>query len=257
MEMPTIPLALFQAWLVCLARVGALVAAMPVLGSRQAPVQIKVGLSVMLSLLIFPLVGETIPRFDFDPVVLGVVLGREVMVGAAAAFVAQLVFVAVEFGGAVIGFKMGFAAANVFDPTSQQQSQLLSQFQSVFAVLIFLALDGHHMVLRALVHSYGVLPPGTADIGGAAPVLVRLLGEAFVLGLKISAPILAVLVLASLVLGIMARVFPQLNVFVISFPINIGIALVIMGVTFQLMGSLLVREFGRLEEHFLTLFRAM
>lgn len=257
MELPTIPLATFQAFLLCLARVGALVAAMPVLGSRQAPAQVKVGLAVLLALLIFPLVQETIPRFDFEPVALALLLGREVLVGAAAAFVVQMVFLAVEFGAAVVGFNMGFAAANIFDPVNQEQSQLLSQFQSVLAVLLFLAVDGHHVILRALVRSYGALPVGTADVGAAAPVLVRLLGEAFVLGLQLCAPVLAVIVLVNLVLGVMSRVFPQLNVFVLSFPINIGIAFLVMGLTFQIMASLLGREFGRLDERFMTLFQAL
>lgn len=257
MDLPTIPLATFQAFLVCLARVGAMVAAMPVLGSRQAPVQVKVGLAVLIALAIFPVVNETVPRFDFEPVALGLLVGREVMVGAAAAFVAQLAFLAVEFGAAVVGFNMGFAAANVFDPVNQEQSQVLSQFQSVLAVLIFLALDGHHIVFRALVRSFTLLPPGTADVGGAAPFLVRMIGEAFVLGIQICAPVLVVLVLVNLILGVMSRVFPQLNVFALSFPLNIGIAFLIMGLTFQVMTSLLGREFGRLEERFLALFQAM
>lgn len=258
MELPALPVASFQAFLVCLVRVGALIAAMPVFGNRQAPPQVKIGLAVLLALLVFPLVEGTIPRFDFEPLSLGLLLAREVLVGAAAGLTAQLIFTAVEFGGAVIGYKMGFAAANIFDPTHQQQTQLLSQFQGVLAILVFLAVDGHHVVLQALVHSFQALPPGTADFtGGSAELLMRFTAEAFVLGLKISAPVLAVLILVGLILGVMSRIFPQLNVFMLSFPIKIGIAFLIMGLTFQIMAALLTREFGLLEGRFMALFDSL
>jgi flagellar biosynthetic protein FliR len=158
----------------------------------------------------------------------------------------------------VIGYQMGFAAANVFDPQNQQQTSLIGQFQNVLAILIFLALDIHHLFLQAIVASYDVLPPGLLDLsGGAVPYLLQLSGNIFILGVKFSAPVLAVLLLSGLVLGILSRVFPQLNVFMLSFPLNIGLALLGIGLTLNLASTLLGREFNALWDQIQHLFRLL
>ncbi|HKL24784.1 MAG TPA: flagellar biosynthetic protein FliR, partial [Desulfuromonadales bacterium] len=138
---------------------------------------------------------------------------------------------------------------------NQRQVSVMSQFQNVLAILIFLSLDIHHIFLRALVYSYEVLPPGQLDLaGGAIPYLMVLAGNMFVLGVKFSAPVLAVLLLSGLVLGILSRVFPQLNVFMLSFPLNIGLAFLTIGLTLGLTVALIGREFKQLGEMFLNLF---
>lgn len=247
MTLPDLPVADFQAFLVCLARMAALVAALPVLSGGQMPGQIKAGLAVMLSLLIFPVVQEQLPEIDFAPVPFGLFMVREVLLGVMLGFMARLVFTAAEFGGTVIGYKMGFAAANVFDPQNQRQISLMAQFFNVFAILVFLAADVHHLILRVLVSSYWQLPPGQATFGGSGVrMIMELTARMFDLAIKFSAPVLAVLILALFALGILARVFPQMNVFLLSFPINIGVAFLLIGLSLNLMAALLVSEFERL-----------
>ncbi|TRO83090.1 flagellar biosynthetic protein FliR [Trichloromonas acetexigens] len=244
----------FQLFLVCLARMAAMIGTLPVFGSGTAPARVRIGLAVMLALLIFPVVRPYLPPPDFSPVTLGLLILGEALLGLMVGFIAQLVLTSVEVGGTIIGYKMGFAAANVFDPQSQRQIELISQYQNVIAVLIFLALDAHHLFLRAVVRSYELLPPGGIDIGGdAVPFLMTLVSRMFVLGIQLSAPILAVLILASLVMGILARVFPQLNVFMLSFPLNIGVGFLVMGLTLSLLVLMLEREFGIVPERILHL----
>jgi len=178
----------------------------------------------------------------------------EVLLGLLLGLVARLIFTAVEFGATVIGFQMGFAAANVFDPQNQRQVALISQFQNVFSILIFLAINGHHLFLRTAVLSYDVLPPGRFNVSGdAIPYLMELSSHMFALGVQFSAPILTVLLLSGLILGILARVFPQLNVFLISFPVNIGTAFIVIALTLPLISMLLRREFDALNERFFTI----
>ena len=153
---------------------------------------------------------------------------------------------------------MGFAAANVFDPTTQAQVALISQFQGIFAILLFLSLDVHHLFLEAIVASFEMLPPGSLTLsGGAIPMIVEVANHSLILSIRLVAPILALLVLSTLTLGIMSRVFPQLNVFMISFPLNIGISFIVMGLTFGIVASLLQGEFSSLPERFLNLFSLM
>lgn len=244
----------FQLFLVCLARMAAMLGTLPVFGSGTAPARVRIGLAVMLALLIFPVVRPHFPPPDFSPVALALLILGEALLGLMVGFIAQLVLTAVEVGGTIIGYKMGFAAANVFDPQSQRQVELVSQYQNVIAILIFLALDVHHLFIRAVVRSYELLPPGGIDVGGEAiPFLVSLVSRMFVLGIQLGAPILAVLILASLVMGILARVFPQLNVFMLSFPLNIGVGFLVMGLTLGLVVLVLEREFGALPERILHL----
>jgi flagellar biosynthetic protein FliR len=178
----------------------------------------------------------------------------ELLLGLLLGLVARLIFTAVEFGATVIGYQMGFAAAEVFDPQNQRQVALISQFQNIFAILIFLAINGHHLFLQTAIRSYELLPPGQLDLSGqAVPYLMELASHMFSIGVQFSAPVLAVLLLSGLILGVLARVFPQLNVFLLSFPINIGTAFIVIALTLSMVSVLIRREFDILGERFVLL----
>lgn len=210
----------------------------------------------MVGLLLFPVMSQSLPGFSpdftFGPFMILVV--SELLLGLLLGLVARLIFTAVEFGATVIGFQMGFAAANIFDPQNERQLALISQFQNVFAILIFLAINGHHIFFQTAVLSYEILPPGGISFSGeAVPYLMQLTSHMFTIGVQFSAPVITVLLLSGLILGILSRVFPQLNVFLLSFPINIGTAFIVIALTLNLVSILIRREFDTLGERFLTL----
>lgn len=254
MEIPLLPLDQFQTFLVVCARVSGFIAAIPVLISAQTPGRIKTALVFVGSLMLFPVMAKSVPQMNYSPLPLFLLILSEVLLGLLLALVSRLIFTAVEFGATVIGFQMGFASANVYDPQSERQVELLSQFQNVFAILIFLAIDGHHIFLRTAVLSYELLPPGQFDVAGdAIPFLMQLASHMFTIGVQFSAPLLAILLFVSLILGVLARVFPQLNVFLLSFPLNIGIGFVVIALTLNMVSTLLGREFDTLSERFFTI----
>ena len=254
MDLQLIPLDQFQTFLVCTARVAGFIGAIPVYFSNQTPARIKISLVFAISLLLFPILSLDLPIVSFNPVSFLLLTINETILGMLLGLMSRLVFTAVEFGGTVIGYQMGFAAANVFDPQHQNQISLISQFQNIFAILIFLALDGHHLFIKIAAKSYQLLPPGDLNLSGEAiPFLMELTSRMFELGLQFSAPVLAVLLLSGLILGILARVFPQLNVFLLSFPLNIGISFVVIALTLDMVTSLLRREFDALGERILTM----
>ena len=258
MDLQLVPVAQFQTFLLCLARVIALVAAIPAFAGVAASLRMKLGLGVATALVLFPLMAPHTPRVDFTLTGFGLLMVNEVLLGALIGLVAQLVFTAVSFGGTVIGYQMGFAAANIFDPQTTQQLSLMSQFINILALLAFLSLDIHHFFFRVIVESYQLLPPGPLDFSaGAVATLMRLGSHMFVLGVKFSAPVLALLLITNIVLGILARVFPQLNVFMLSFPLNIGIALIVIGLTLEAMFFVLRREFDTMGENILTLLQLL
>jgi flagellar biosynthetic protein FliR len=253
-DLQLIPVHQFQLFLVCTARVAGFIGAIPVYFSNQTPARIKVSLVFTISLLLFPILSPALPEISFNPISFLLLTVNETLLGLLLGLMARLVFTTVEFGGTIIGYQMGFAAANVFDPQHQNQVSLISQFQNVFAILIFLALDGHHIFLKTAARSYQLLPPGNLNLSGeAVPYLMELTSRMFSLAVQFSAPVLVVLLLSGLILGILARVFPQLNVFLLSFPLNIGISFIVIALTLDMVSSLLRREFDALGERILTI----
>lgn len=254
MDLQLIPVEQFQVFLVVLARVAGFIGAIPIFSSSGSPVRIRVSLAVAVALVLFPVMSQSTIEVSYHPISFLLFVVNEVLLGSLIGLVARLIFTAVEYGATVIGYQMGFAAANVFDPSGERQIALISQFQNVFAILIFLAVDGHHLFFRLAVESFELLPPGHLNLAGeAVPFLMELAAHMFRLGVQFSAPVLAVLLLSGLVLGILARVFPQLNVFLLSFPINIGTAFIVIGLTLDLSSALLRREFDTLGENLLNI----
>jgi len=258
MDLPQFTLPLIQGFLICLARIGAMIGSIPVFSGGQLPPQMRAGIAVLFALVCYPAVKGYIPAHSFSPLELGILVAQETILGLMVGFLAQLVFMAAEFAGSLIGYQMGFAAANVFDPTTQRQVALISQFQGIFAILLFLSLNVHHLFFRAIVASFEILPPGSLNLsGGAIPLLMKVANHSLVLSIQLVAPILALLILSNLTLGVMARVFPQLNVFLLSFPVNIGVSFIVMGLTFGVFASMLSKEFFSLSDRFLQLFNLL
>jgi flagellar biosynthetic protein FliR len=254
MDIQLIPVEQFQTFLVVTSRVAGFIGAVPVISSAQTPGRVKTAMTVAISLALFPVMADAVPKVDFSPLPFLLLLIAELLLGLLLGLVARLIFTAVEFGATVIGYQMGFAAANVFDPQNERQVALISQFQNIFAILIFLAINGHHLFLRTAVLSYELLPPGQIDFSGqAVPYLMELASHMFSIGVQFSAPVLAVLLLSGLILGVLARVFPQLNVFLLSFPINIGSAFIVIALTLNMVSILIRREFDILGERFILL----
>ncbi len=256
MEIQLIPVEQFQSYLVCTVRVAALLGALPVFSGAQIPVKVRVCLILVITLALFPVLKPFASGLDFTPLTVALLVCKEALLGILIGLMARFVFIAAEFGGTVIGYQMGFAAANIFDPQNQTQISLVSQMQNVLAILVFITIDAHHIFIRAIVESFQLLPPGQLDFTGEAiPYLLEMAGSIFVLGVKISAPVLAVLLLSGLVLGLMARIFPQLNVFLLSFPVNIGLAFIGMSLTLDLTVALLTQEFQSLSRNLFEVFQ--
>lgn len=245
----------FERWylfLVILARMAAMVGSLPIFTSSRAAIRIRLGVAVAISLLLFPVLDFSLSQQEMTSVGFGLIILQQALLGLLLGFVVQLIFFAVQFGATIVGYQMGFAAAEILDPQYQQQVPLLSQFQNAIAILIFLALDVHHIIFRVIVRSYKLLPPGDMNItGNAVPYIVAMTGEMFVLGIQLVIPVLMVLMLSMFILGIMSRVFSQLQVFMLSFPINISLALIIIGLSMQMVVFILGREFQGLQERLL------
>jgi flagellar biosynthetic protein FliR len=241
-----------------LGRVAGIFAAMPSFGGRAVPMNIKALAVLMITLVCFPVLKITPPPMPTDAFSLALLALSEVAVGLTLALVAQMVFSAVEFSGQIIGMQMGLTIASIIDPTRGTQIQLMSVLQSLFATLLFLALDVHHVFIRAIIESFSIIPIGGWHISGQLIFfLVQRTSDIFVLGVRLAAPVMVSLLLASVALGVMARAFPQMNIFIVSMPLNVGLGFLIMGGTLMIFFHVLEVSFGNLDGQIITLFRLM
>lgn len=235
----------FQVFMVIVTRLGGLLAAWPILGSTVIPLQIKTGLILMLSLVLFPILH--LPPLPADPYKLGAGMAGEFLIGLVIGLAVRFIFAGIELAGELIGSQMGLSMIQLFDPLTAHQVPVISQFQTVLASLIFLAFNMHVVVVRVVAESFQLIPPFGAHLSVALlDEVLRLSQGLFVLAVKLSAPVLAIVLLVNLGLAIMGRSVSQLNVFVTSFPLTIAAGLFVMGASLPYGGELLEFEYGRL-----------
>jgi len=154
---------------------------------------------------------------------------HEVALGLFLGFVVQFLIWAVQFAGQMVGFQMGFGIVSVIDPESGQQLSLIARYKALVALILFIVLDGHHLLLEALVYSFEILPAGSVLLSRLLfDEILRLSARIFVLGLMIGAPMMAALLLSEMGMGIVARTVPQMNIFIVGFPLKISVGLAML-----------------------------
>ncbi|MDI6870366.1 MAG: flagellar biosynthetic protein FliR [Bacillota bacterium] len=220
--------AAFDRYLLVLVRVTGFLGATPFFGSRAIPSRLKMALGLAIAFFLLPL-GKP-PAAGVEPASPGryaLAIGSELLLGFALGYAVTMTFSALQLAGQLIDVPMGFSLVNVLDPVLAQQVPVLGQFQYILFTVMFLAIDGHHHLLQALVKTFELIPLGGFQyFPGLAEVMVKGFGAAFLLGFKVSLPVISALFLTDVALGLVARAVPQMNVFVIGFPAKIAVGLV-------------------------------
>lgn len=216
----------FNEYLLILVRVIGILAATPFFGSRNIPAMLKVGLAGLTSFFLLPTVQA--PQ-EVLTAGLGETAGfiiTEMLIGFAMGFILSLFFMVVQMAGQMMDVPMGFSMVNVLDPLQGQQVPILGQFQYVIAIVTFLTINGHHLILKALTDSFDLIPLGGWSYWpGFVEICTTAFSSAFTLGFQIALPVVATLLLVDIALGLIARTVPQMNVFILGFPLKIGIGL--------------------------------
>lgn len=238
-------------------RIAGLFAAIPLFGGNRVPQMVKAAAILAMTLVLFPIVRGYIPQMPGNAISLAVLIVREMLVGLTLSLLSQVIFAAVEFCGQLVGMQMGLSMASLFDPDAGQ-TQVIATFQDLLAMLLFMVLGVHHVFIRAIVESYTLIPVGAWHMsGGLIHFLIALTTGLFVLAIKLAAPVMVSLMAAGVVLGIMARSFPQMNIFMISFPLNIGLGLLVLGFSLPAYSQTLTDAFGALSTQIRILFKLM
>jgi flagellar biosynthetic protein FliR len=236
-------------WALMVCRISGMMLLAPFYGARNLPTQVTVGLSLILAAVAFPLApraGITVPANLAALLVAG---GTELAVGLLLGFSANLLFAAVQLAGQLADQELGFGLANVIDPVSNEQVTIVGQFKFILGMLFFLALDGHHLVLQAVVRSFTDIPVLGLAWGGADGLYIadRMVAAVFAVAVKLAAPAVVTLFLVTVAMGLLARTAPEMNVFILGFSVRVGVGLGVLALAVPVFAAL----YPRMQEAFI------
>jgi len=199
----------------------------PLLGGKSVPTRVRVALAMVLAIVVTPMLPSDTPlRLASGDGLL--ILLQQIAIGVALGFAMRIVFTAVEFAGQLMGLQMGLSFATLFDPVNGAQTQVVAQFLVLTTALILFAFNGHHVVITALVQSFHDIPIGATLSADGFAMLAHWGGVLFSVGLHISLPVTAALLVTNLTIGMMSRASPQLNIFAIGFPLTLGAGFLVL-----------------------------
>ncbi|HVA46262.1 MAG TPA: flagellar biosynthetic protein FliR [Pirellulales bacterium] len=230
-------------FLLVLVRTSGLVLAGPPFGSSEIPTQIRVFLAIALAMLLFP--GQIDTPLTPPTTLAGSIplVGAELFIGFLLGSGVLLLFSGVQLAGQIVGQMSGMTLADVYNPGFDADVPLLSQLLYMVALAVFLLCGGHRMAMTGFLDTFAALPPGSASMATSlGDMVVTLLVQSFSLGVRVAAPATAALMLASLVLGIISRTLPQLNVMALGFGLNALVTLSILSASLAGLAWLLQDE---------------
>ncbi len=223
-------------------RFGSLFMITPMFSSMVIPTEVKAGLSLLCSIILYPIVfAQGVQPFPDSLLRVVFQAGNEALVGLILGFVTYLTFSTIHLAGQFMDLRMGFAMVNVVDPFTGSDAPLMGQFKNILALLLLLTINGHHQILLALTKSFDILPIGVPVL--SKPIIgyvLRIGGDIFLIGFRLALPVIAVLFIVDVIFGFLARTVPQMNVFILGFPIKILLGFLVLFLAMPFMVRFLV-----------------
>lgn len=229
----------FQKALLVFSRFSGIFVFAPLFGARTIPVRVKAWITVFLTLSVFPVVRNLI-EYITSPWMFGFMVLDQVLIGLIIGFMFSLVLILFQLAGQIFSFNMGFGIVNTFDPLSETQISLIGQYLYILALMVFIITNGHHTIIYALTKSFELIPVIKAKkVATIAYYTMISITQMFRVALIIAAPILGTMLIVEIALGILTRVAPQMNVFVIGFAAKlvIGFFILLFFISFFLQSS--------------------
>jgi flagellar biosynthetic protein FliR len=231
-------------------RVLAMFSSLPVIAQRSVPARVRVALAFLIAVCAQSGL-PAMPVIPLDSATALLVLLQQVLIGLSLGFAVRIVFAAIELAGEIIGLQMGLNFAGFFDPATGGQTTAVSRFFGVCISWVFIAIDGHLLLIAAVIQSFVAFPVGPEPMAFLRAVQPQVWGsEIFRLGLWIALPLVGMLLFTNLVLGVISRVAQQLSIFSIGFPITLSVGLLGIFLTLPMMQSPFVAALERMISHF-------
>lgn len=227
------PINLLPMFALVLIRTASVLFFSPIYSQAGLPLMIKIGLALVISFAIFPIVSSSQSALPDNMINFILIVFKELAVGFLIGYVATLAFAGFVMGGALISSEMGLTMAELVDPLTGDRVSPIAQLFQIVALILFFAINGHHWLINALVLSYKTVPiTGVIDLGFSVSKIMDLFNGLFITAIKIAAPIMIVLGLTVVVSGFLARSTPEINIFLIIFPTKILLGFLLLAIMF-------------------------
>jgi flagellar biosynthetic protein FliR len=218
-------------------RLGSMIMLMPAIGEMAVPTRVRLILALILSAVMMPLVADTYSAIPLTVPGLALAVIYEILIGIFIGMSAQIVMSALHVAGNIIALQTGLAFAQNVDPTQGTQSAIIASFLSMLAVTLIFATDLHHLLIAAMRDSYVLFKPGEIlPVGDFLEMAVKAVSGAFVLGVQLSAPFVVFGLVFYMGLGILSKLMPQIQIFFIAMPANIGLGFALL---FLILGAMM------------------
>ena len=237
----------FKAFFLILIRVSVILLMFPFFSSRVIPVLAKAGLVLIITIILFSVIDNKV--VEFPDTLCGMVrmITAELIIGMILGLLVQIVFEGIRMMGQLVGFQTGFAITNILDPQSGVQVSIFSNMAYLVAMVIFLILNGHHILLNAVRESFEIINVGSLSLDRRIfQEIINASGDMFVIAIKIGAPAIAALLFTKVVFGLITKLIPQMNIMIVAFPIQIVIGLIFFGVSLNVILRFMERYLGDL-----------
>lgn len=227
-------------------RAGGLIASAPFWGSRSVPLVARICVALLLAIATFPL-APAVPLTGTTLFGLTVALGGEILLGVMLGWFAQLLFSGMRLAGQMIETKSGLGLVQLVDPHEGGQTGVFSTLLELIAGLIFFSMNGHHLLFQALSSSYSVFPlAGDKFLLRVIEGLVGSTADVFTIALRVSAPVIVGLLLSDIVLGVLARAIPQMNVFMVAQPLQFALSILLLALSLPGLVWFFIRQLPRM-----------
>lgn len=246
------------AFVLVLMRAAGIFLTAPVFSSRNIPVVVKASWILLVTFLVFPVVDFKALTLPSSGIPLALAVVRELLIGFSIGLGATLIFTGIQLAGQIIDIQMGLGMVNIIDPMTNVQVSAMGQYYFMVATLVFLAVNGHHELLRGVVGSFDLLPLGQAHFSTALGTeMMRLFSQVFFIAFRVGAPVIGALFITNMALGVVARTVPQMNVFIVGMPLNLAVGLLVTAVSMSFFAFILQGLFRGMYQDLAVLMHAM
>ena len=227
-----------------LTRISAFFLILPIFGWKSIPVRIKVALTILLTIFFSMIIPIPIDSEQVSVIESILFLANEATYGLALGLIVYFIFTSVKFCGRIVERQMGLSMAQILDPLSGENTQALGALLEMIFILLFLSANGHHLFIFIISRSYETFPAGNIpSIAVLAEGIIKSGSTLLMAGLKLSAPILAAFLLLMVVLAVLARMIPEMNILFISLPMRVGMGLLMVAIFLPFLNTF-VSEFA-------------
>jgi len=245
-------------FILVLSRLTGMLTAAPLISTFPIPMQVKLGLGALTAFILYPFILQNTTNFvaPRDLLSLTVLLFKETAVGLLIGFAMSLIFTSVEIGGQILSIQMGLAIANALDPVTKQHTPVVGQFYLYMASIVFININGPQWLFTTVYDSYKSIPIGL-DFSFSGQITQQLLyfsGHIFLIAFSIIIPIFSILIIKTILLGIVSKILPQLNVFMVAMPSQIYVGLTLMLILMPSTAIYLSSLFGELLKNINSIF---